>query len=193
MSDILRAALVTFAVVAAFGGVRPLLAVLGPGDPSPARCARTALAAALVALAVFGLAALAADPFLDAIDVSGPSFQFAAAAAMTPLAGKLLLDGDSAAVPERQWRRPWLLPVGFPLIANPSAVLTMIALAGRYGEADALLGAAVALAPSAAVLAAAPLIVRHAGEFGAGLLGRLSGAFLVAVAVSLAVSGVRSV
>jgi small neutral amino acid transporter SnatA (MarC family) len=201
MSDILRAALGLFAVLASAGGMRVFLATIPRAEAqemaglSFRAAASNALPAGGVAFVLLVAAALVADPFLDAIQVSGPSFTFAAAAAMTPLAGRLLLDGDSMAVPEPGHRRApaWLLPVAVPLLASPSAVIAAIAYSGKYGEGDAIAALAIATGMSAAILAASPWVFRSLGNFGIGVVGRLSGALVVAIAVSLAVSGVHNV
>ena len=103
------------------------------------------------------VAALVADPFLDLLDVSPEPFRFAAGAVMAPLGVRLLLTGDSMPVPrpeDQVGRLWWLLPVAFPLLANPPAIVGAMSYSTRFGEGDAIGGAAIALALSAVVLAA---------------------------------------
>jgi multiple antibiotic resistance protein len=195
MTEVLRAALGLTAAVAPFGALPVFLALAEAERVSP-KVAGAAAAGAAVAFVVLVAAALVADPFLDLLDVSPEPFRFAAGAVMAPLGVRLLLTGDSMPVPRpddhvrRLW---WLLPVGFPLLANPGAIIGTMSYSSRFGEGDTIAGAGIALAISAAVLAAGPWIQSAIRPIGVNALGRLSGAFLIVIAVELAIDGVRSV
>jgi multiple antibiotic resistance protein len=146
-------------------------------------------AAAFAVLAVF---AGVSGPLLDWLDVSPESFQFAAGAAMFPLALRLILLGDSASLPERLPTYAWAVPLAVPMLAGPSSIIAAVSYAARFGEGEAILASAVVLTVTAAMFAALhwferlPLVVVQAAA-------RLSGGLLVLIAVELAVDGVRSV
>ena len=199
MSDTLSVALGFFAALAPFGGVRVFLASMStPATtaPGPAESAKTALFAGCTAFALLAAAALAADSFLDTIDVSGGAFLFAAGAAMAPVAARLILTGKSMATPAaagKQRVQPWLAPVGAPLLAGPAPMVAAVAYAAHYGEVEAIAGAGIALTVTALILAVSPWVTRWLGGLGLGVLGRLSGGLLIAVAVSLAIRGVHNV
>jgi small neutral amino acid transporter SnatA (MarC family) len=195
MTDVLRTALGLIAAVAPFGALPVFMALAGAERVSPV-VARAAIGGAAVAFAVLVAAAFVADPFLDFLDVSPEPFRFAAGAVMAPLAVRLLLTGDSMPVPREEDRVRhlwWLVPVAFPLLANPPAIVGTMSYATRFGDGDAIGGAAIALAITAVVLAAGPWLRSMLRPVGVNALGRLSGALLIVVAVELAIDGVRSV
>ncbi len=194
MTEILRAAVGIFATLAPFGLVPAFLAA-SPDDHEgdAARTGLTAFAAAGAALAVLLTAVVLTDPFLGLLDVSGENFQAGAAVIMAPLAVRLLWSGRSLGLSEVATGRPWLLPLAVPGLASPAALGAVVAYSGRYGEADAAAAVAIAILAAGALLCAGVFLRRALGGLAIGVLGRLSGALIVAVAVELAVDGVRSV
>jgi small neutral amino acid transporter SnatA (MarC family) len=194
MTEILRAAVGVFATLAPFGLIPAFLAVARNGsEDEDAGAGRTLLLAVVTALAVLLVAVVLADPFLSFLDVSGESFQGAAAVIMAPLAVRLLWSGRSLGLSEVTTSRPWLLPLAIPGLAGPASLGIVVAYSGRYGEADAATAVVIAIAAASALLYAGPFLQRTLGERAIGVLGRLSGALIVAIAVELAVDGVRSV
>jgi len=149
--------------------------------------------APVAALAVLALGALISTSLLDALEISGASFEFAAAATMVPLAIRLLVAGDSMAAP--RWRLPdwaWLVPFSVPLLAGPISIVAAISYADRTGVIETVVASALALAVTAGLFATLPwwerqrlLVVR--------MLGRLNGALLVGMAVEMALDGLRRI
>ena len=194
MTDILRAAVGVFATLAPFGLIPAFLAAAPDGrEEGDARAGRTLPLAGITALAVLLVAVLLADPILGFLDVSGENFQAAAAVIMTPLAVRLLWSGRSLGLSEVATSRPWLLPLAIPGLAGPASLAAVVAYSGRYGEADAATAVAIAIVAAGALLYAGGFLQRALGDLAIGVLGRLSGALIVAIAVELAVDGVRSV
>jgi len=194
MSDFLRCLVGLFAAVAPLGALAVALAERARGSearlPDPLRLAVLSPAAALVALTG---AALLSDPLLDVLNVSGENFQFAAGAAMVPLAMRLILMGDSMAAPEgRLPRYDWLVPYGVPLLAGPVSLIAAVSYAARFGEAEAIGASAVVLALVGALFAAVPRLDRVPLVV-VQTLGRLSGGVMLVIAVELVVDGVHSV
>ena len=147
----------------------------------------------VAAFALLTVAALVSDPLLDALRISGPSFEFAAAAAMVPLAIRLLVFGDSMAAPA--WKLPdyaWLVPLAAPLLAGPVSLIAAISYADRFGGAEAIVTAAIALSLTAALFATLPLWQRTR-PLVVQMLGRLSGVLLVATAAEMALDGLYRV
>lgn len=196
MSDFFRCLVGMFAVVAPLGALSSLLtwgrapALTGEAGASPLRWTIGTPAAAFVVLAV---SALLNEPLLDWLNISPESFQFAAGAAMAPLAVRLILAGDSMPPP----RHPlpsytWLVPFAAPMLAGPSSIIAAVSYAARFGEGEVILASAIVLGVTAALFALpdriekAPLVVVQTAA-------RLSGGLLVLIAVELAVDGVRSV
>ncbi len=194
MTEILRAAVGVFATLAPFGLIPAFLAVArNDREDEASRAGRTLLLAVITALAVLLVAVVLTDPFLGFLDVSGESFQAAAAVIMAPLAVRLLWSGRSLGLSEVATSRPWLLPLAIPGLAGPASLGIVVAYSGRYGEADAAAAIVIAIVVTSALLYAGPFLQRTLGERAIGVLGRLSGALIVAIAVELAIDGVRSV
>jgi len=194
MTEVIRAAVGIFATLAPLGLIPAFLAVSRGGTSGTnARSDRTLLLAVISALAVLIVAVLLTDPFLGFLDVSGENFQAGAAVIMAPLAARLLWSGRSLGLSEVTTSRPWLLPLAIPGLAGPASLGAVVAYSGRYGEADAAAAVAIALVAASALLYAGGSLQRILGERAIGVLGRLSGALIVAIAVELAVDGVRSV
>jgi multiple antibiotic resistance protein len=186
MSDLIRCVAGMFAVISPLGALATVMAGRATTDR---RLLVAAPAAAFVVLAAF---ALLSEPLLDWLDVSPESFQFAAGAAMFPLALRLILMGDSMSAPENAPSYSWLVPFAVPMLAGPSSIIAAISYAARFGEGEAILASAVVLAFTAVLFMTlerfekVPLIVLQTAA-------RLSGGLLVLIAVELAVDGVRSV
>jgi small neutral amino acid transporter SnatA (MarC family) len=149
--------------------------------------------APIAALAVLTLVALIGQGFLDALDISGASFEFAAAATMVPLATRLLIAGDSMAAP--RWKLPayaWLVPFSVPLLAGPVSIVAAISYADRVGVFETIVASTIALAATAGLFAALPWWERRR-PLPAQMLGRLNGVLLVGMAVEMALDGLRRI
>jgi small neutral amino acid transporter SnatA (MarC family) len=192
MTEIIRAAVGIFATLAPCGLIPAFLAA-ARHDDDDAPAGRTLLLAAATAAIVMLVAVLLADPFLGFLDVPGESFQAGAAVIMAPLAVRLLWSGRSLGLSETETSRPWLLPLAIPGLAGPASLGAAVAYSGRYGEADAAAAVAIAVVAASALLYAGGFLQCALGELAIGVLGRLSGALVVAIALGLAVDGVRSV
>jgi multiple antibiotic resistance protein len=195
VSEFLRTAAGVFAAVAPFGALPAFLVYAKQGADRLA-VPRFALLSSVVAFAILVVAALVSDPFLDVIDVSPENFQFAAGAIMAPLAIRLLLTGESVGIPsddDQHSQLSWLLPVAFPILAGPPAIAAALTYSARYGEETAIAGSALAVLATCLILAAGGYLASALRPVGLNALGRLSGAFLVFIAVELAIDGVRSV
>jgi small neutral amino acid transporter SnatA (MarC family) len=186
-----------FATVAPFGALTAVLRykrdIARQPSPDALRAWRLPLLAPAAAFAVLAIAALVSDPLLDALHISGPSFEFAAAAAMVPLTIRLLVFGDSMAVPA--WKLPdyaWFVPFAMPLLASPVSLIGAISYANRFGVVEAMLAVAIALSLNATLFATLPLWQRSR-PLVAQMLGRLSGVLLVAMAAEMVLDGLHSV
>jgi small neutral amino acid transporter SnatA (MarC family) len=162
-------------------------------SPDVLQRGRLTLFSPVAALALLALAALVSDPLLDTLRISGPSFEFAAAAAMVPLAIRLLVFGDSMAAPASKLPDyAWLVPFTLPLLAGPVSLIAAISYADRFGVAQAIVDAAIALSLTATLYATLPLWQR-ARPLVVQMLGRLSGVLLVAMAAEMALDGLYRV
>jgi small neutral amino acid transporter SnatA (MarC family) len=186
-----------FATVAPFGALSAVLRykrdVVRRQSPDTLQIEWLTLFSPGAAFALLAVAALVSDPLLDTLHISGPSFEFAAAAAMVPLAIRLLVFGDSMAAPA--WKLPdyaWLVPFAAPLLAGPVSLITAISYAERFGVAEAIVAAAIALSLTGTLLATLPRWQR-VRPLAVQTLGRLSGVLLVAMAAKMALDGLYSI
>lgn len=186
-----------FAAVAPFGA---LVAVIGyrreraeSMEPDVLRPQQLVYIAPVAAFAALVIAALIGSPLLGALDISGASFQFAAAAIMIPLAIRLLVAGDSMAAPRRRLSAyAWLVPFSFPLLAGPVSIVAAISYADRVGVVEVMVSSAIALAVMAVLFATLPLWERQPSIV-VHTLARLSSALLVGMAVEMALDGLRRI
>lgn len=186
-----------FATVAPFGAVNVMLRykrdIARQQSPDPLQPARLTLYSPVAAFALLAVAALVRDPLLDALHISGPSFEFAAAAAMVPLAIRLLVFGDSMAAPA--WKLPdyaWLVPFATPLLAGPVSLIASVSYADRFGVAETIVAGAIALSLTGTLFATLPRWQR-VQPLVVQMLGRLSGVLLVAMAAEMALDGIYSI
>lgn len=195
MTEVLRAAIGIFATLAPLGLVLALVALPVDADRAGKFGGRGRMIglAALATGVTLLLAVALTDPFLDLLGVVPESFQAGAAVIMLPLAAQLLWTGRSVNPGEKVTSRPWLMPLTYPGMAGPASIAAVIAYAARFGEAEAAAAVVLAVTLAAGVLAAGRAIERAAGKLALGFAGRLSGAFIVVIALELAVDGVRSV
>jgi len=194
MSEFLRCLAGMIAVVAPLGALASLLGV-PPGARAEASARdrwRLAILSPLAALAVLAVAALLNDPLLDWLNISPKEFQFAAGAAMAPLAARLMLTGDSMPPPRELPGYSWLVPFGVPLLAGPSSIIAVICYAARFGDARAIIASAIAVG-LVGILFALSQKLERVPLIAWQTLARLSGGALVLLAVELAVNGVHSV
>jgi small neutral amino acid transporter SnatA (MarC family) len=165
------------------------------GVPRAGRSQRNVLELAVLGGAIGALAvcvaAAAGDPLLDALDVSEPSFRFAAGVvALVAGTADLLRRAPSPAPALPGWRAA-LIPVAVPIVARPALVV----LALGSGADRGLVVSAGALAIGIALLTglAAGGLVEGARGRALRWADRLMAAGLVACGVILAIDGVLDV
>ncbi|MEO8458056.1 MAG: MarC family protein [Chloroflexota bacterium] len=186
-----------FAAVSPFGALAAVLwyrrdsAATGATDPLDVR--RLMLLSATAAFVVLAGAALIGGPLLDAFAITDSTFEFAAAAAMVPLAIRLIVAGDSmAALRRRVPEYAWLFPFSVPLLASPTSVITAISYGQRIGAIETIIATAIALVVTAGLFATLAfweqqrlLVVQ--------MLGRASGVLLAGLALEMALDGLRAI
>src|SRR5918998_1143425 len=180
--------------------VAALLLALNParaafGIPRAGRSPRTAAGLAAAGGLIGGIAVCAAaavaDPLLDALDVSEPSFRTAAGIVAVIAGVADMRRRPPKPEPAFAGRRAALVPVAIPLVARPA--LLVLAL-GAGADRDVLLTAG-ATALGIALLAGLTAARTTEGPRGRALrwAGRLLGAGLVACGVLLTIDGVLDV
>jgi small neutral amino acid transporter SnatA (MarC family) len=164
--------------------------------PRSGRSARTVVGVAAVGGAIGGLlvcaAAAAGDPLLEALDVSDPSFRFAAGIVAALAGAADLFRRPPAPEPALAGWRAALVPVAIPVVARPG----LLVLALGAGADQGVLPSAGAMVIGTALLTGLAA-ARWPTEGSPGRVlrwaGRLLAAGLVACGVVLVVDGVLAV
>jgi small neutral amino acid transporter SnatA (MarC family) len=156
----------------------------GAARPSPLLAAGAAAVAGAIVL-------LLRSPFLDLLDISGSSFQLAAGFIMIAAGVPVLLYGRAQALDVDDDTTRSLTEAIVWYALNPAVLAGLVALPDRSNLGVTIAGFALALALGAA---AAFWRARRAAPIPlAASAGRLTAFLLMAIGVSLAVSGVQSI
>ena len=188
---LVSAAALLFLVMDPLGNVPPFVAALS--RVAPERRTRV-----LVRELLFALVALVAFLFggrsvLDLLGIREESIAIAGGIVLFIISVKMLFPGAVGA-DEELAGEPFIVPLAIPFVAGPSALATLLLLAGREGARPLVLFGALLAAwgASAAILLCAPLLQRALGERGLVALERLMGLLLVALAVQLFLDGISA-
>ena len=195
-------ALVALLVILDPPGTAALFAAMTPQDTPAERAqqARRACAIALVILAAFGLLGegllRALGISLPAMKIAGGILLFLTAADMVTARNALRTSPAEQEAATRTNDDISVFPLAIPLLAGPGAMTTMVLLRSSAGN-DAWRVAMIELALAAALgvtlvaLLLAGQVKRLLGETGAHVIGRVLGVLLAALAVQIAMDGVR--
>lgn len=192
MSSLLRAVVLLMVVCDPLGAFA-IAGGLCEGAGS-ATLRRLAAVASGTAFAVLAAAALASDAAAGFLDLSSGSVTLAAAVVLVVPGAWLLVRGDRMALVAGSSggaTRGALVPIAFPVMAGPGAVLVMVSLTLTRGAGTAVAAAAVVALVTAAVIATGstsaalryPVLLNRVGA-------RVVGAAVLGVALALAVEGV---
>ena len=178
------------ALILALNPARAAFGVPRDGRASPSATGLAAVGGAIGALIVCVVAALA-DPLLDALDVSDPSFRVAAGIVAVIAGVADLFRRPPPPEPSLAGWRAALVPVAIPVVTRPALVVLAIA-AGA--DQDLL----VAVGGMAACIALLTVLVARAPTDGPGgrvlrWAGRLLAAGLIACGVALGIDGILDV
>ena len=178
------------ALILALNPARAAFGIPREGRISPSAVGLAAAGGAIGGLAVCVVAAVA-DPLLDVLDVSDPSFRVAAGIVAVVAAAADLFRRPPPPEPSLAGWRAAIVPVAVPVVMRPALVV----LALGAGADQDLLVIAGALVAGIAVLTA--LVARAPAEGPGGRVlrwtGRLLAAGLVACGVVLGIDGVLDV
>lgn len=158
----------TLLVVAMVAAANPARAVAARPAEAPRQTAAVAIGATL---GLVLLCAIVSGPFLDLVDVSGPSARIAAGVALLVVALKDVFVAPPAPDPALTGRRGGLVPLAFPVIFSPALALLAVAGASERGVGVAVLAAGLALTPVGLALAVAPATRIRATTAAVGMLG----------------------
>ncbi|MFN3724946.1 MAG: MarC family protein [Allosphingosinicella sp.] len=203
MTELFVSALVTFFVIIDPPGCAPIFASLTQGAPAAHRRAM-AVRSVLIATGILLFFALLGEDLLRALGVSLSAFKIAGGIMLFLIALEMVFE-------KRQERRSSraedvkrdgevedisVFPMGIPMIAGPGSIASVMLLTARSeGVIGTLivLGAlgCILLLTLAALLAAGPLM-RLIGEKLEGMITRLLGVILAALAVQFVLDGLEA-
>jgi small neutral amino acid transporter SnatA (MarC family) len=172
----------------------PLLAALNPMAVAVALWPRerrtTMAAAAAIAWGIAVVCAAVSDPILDALDVTPGTFRVAAAVVLGIAGARWLIVGAPTVAGEGPAGGPGrvALPLLIPVLLTPQLVMVSLSVGADDGVAAVAGGAAASLALA---WFATSVTKRHHVAWTAGV--RMVGALAIAVALALAVDGVKTV
>jgi multiple antibiotic resistance protein len=203
MTELFVSAFVTFFVVIDPPGCAPIFASLTQGATAPHRRAM-AVRSVMVAAGILLFFALLGEDLLDALGVSLNAFRIAGGIMLFLIALEMVFE-------KRQERRTnraedvkrdgeaediSVFPMGIPMIAGPGSIASAMLLTAR---GEGLIGtlvvlgalAAILLLTLAALVAAGPLM-RLIGHKMEGMITRLLGVILAALAVQFVLDGLEA-
>jgi multiple antibiotic resistance protein len=196
--EILQVFVPVLVIVSPIGAV-PLFLGMTQNDP-PERRARTAWIAAATTTIALATAALAGQAIFDFFGVSVDAFRIAGGILLFFIALDFVQVRQTrmkATDPEIeegvQKQEVGIIPLGIPMLAGPGAIATVMVLRGGSPGPWPLLAAiaAVGLATLTVLLGAARL-QRHLTPATLGIVLRLQGLLLAAIAVQMTVTGVTN-
>lgn len=203
MRELIVNAFLTLVVVVDPVGVAALFAALTFAD-SEAQRTRTALKGTALASAILVLFTLAGGPLLRALGISVPAFRIAGGVLLLLLSIDMVLARDSGLRSttlreneEAATRQDIsVFPIAIPLIAGPGALASMLLLSGQGPGGAASVAAVlvvllVVMALTLVALLMASRLMRVIGVTGAGVISRVLGILLAALAIQFVLDGVR--
>ncbi len=180
-------------LVAFFAAVNPAAVAMAMAtkgfQPEPKAAARSATLAAVLALAIYAVAAGVADPLLDWLTIEPETFRIAA--------GIVIAVGGVFAIWRGRWGDsgrdpnvdPAAFPLAFPLLAGPWGLAAALSYSVDHG-----IGLAIGAAAPVVIVAAAIVGVRPTrATVALDAIARITGALAIAIAAGLIVDGVRAI
>ena len=195
-------ALVALLVIVDPPGTAALFAAMTPNDTAAERTsqARRACAIAFVVLAVFGLAG---ESLLASLGIGLPAMRVAGGILLFITAADMVRGSHAARNTDEERQAAIqteediaVFPLAIPLIAGPGAMTSMVVLHSHAGGDPWRIGAieaavAVVILLQFVALLAARWVARLLGETGSSVAGRVLGVLLAALAVQIALDGLK--
>lgn len=195
-------ALVALLVIVDPPGTAALFAAMTPNDTAAERTsqARRACAIAFVVLAVFGLAG---ESLLASLGIGLPAMRVAGGILLFITAADMVRGSHAVRNTDEERQAAIqteediaVFPLAIPLIAGPGAMTSMVVLHSHAGGDPWRIGAieaavAVVILLQFVALLAARRVARLLGETGSSVAGRVLGVLLAALAVQIALDGLK--
>jgi multiple antibiotic resistance protein len=189
--SVISATILLFVVMDPFGNIPLFLSAL---DAVPVKRRRRVLTRELSVALLILVAFLFAGPyFLAALQISQPALRIAGGIILILISIKMVFGGTEQMFKGTPKGEPLIVPLAVPYIAGPSAIATVLLLAGqepgRWGAW--LLAIFLAWLGTAGVLLLSGKLAFFLGKRGLCAIERLMGLILTAVSVEMFLGGVR--
>jgi MarC family membrane protein len=191
-ADVFSAAVLLFLVIDPFGNVPIVISALANVPAS--RRMRVVLRESLIAYVVLLGFMLGGRTFLQWLQLSEVSLAIAGGIILFLIALRMVFRHPEGVFGDRPGAEPFIVPLGVPSIAGPSALATVMLLASRDPTRLPAWIAALtaAMLVASAVMLGAYRLQRALGERGMIAVERLMGLVLTAIAVQMLLDGVRA-
>jgi multiple antibiotic resistance protein len=188
---ILSAMILLFLVMDPLGNI--LLFVTALQNVPSARRRRVVARELLIAYVVLVIFLFTGEHLLHALNISGPALTIAGGLVLFLIALRMVFPSPDSPLAESVAGEPFLVPLAIPYVAGPSTLATLLLLMSREPQRwpEWLLALTGAWLASAAILVLGGRIGKFLGRRGLLALERLMGLLLVAVAVQMAIEGLR--
>jgi len=196
--DLFISALVTLLVVIDPPGCAPIFASLTTNSTDAARRAMAVRAVAIASAILLGFA-IAGEPFLRALGISLDAFRVAGGIMLFLIAIDMVFETRTKRREERaqavEQEDVAVFPMAMPMIAGPGSIASVMLLTSKADTPEQTIAVYLALAlvlllTLAALLAAGP-IMRRVGSKVEGMITRLLGVILAALAAQIVIDGLR--
>jgi MarC family membrane protein len=191
--SILSASILLFLVMDPFGNAPVFLFVLR-GLP-PQRRQKAIVRELIIALIVLLLFLLAGPFLLKALNISESSLQIAGGIILFLIAIKMVFGNVGDMLSGSFEEEPFIVPLAIPCLAGPSAVATVMLLAGQepHRWPEWTVSLFLAWIATSTILLLSARLDQILGEKGMTALQHLMGLILTAVAVEMFMQGLRAV
>jgi MarC family membrane protein len=188
---LLSAMILLFLVMDPLGNI--LLFVTALQHVPSARRKRVVARELLIAYAVLVVFLFTGEHLLHALNISGPALTIAGGLVLFLIALRMVFPSPDSPLAESISGEPFLVPLAIPYVAGPSTLATLLLLMSREPQRwpEWLLALTAAWLASAAILVLGGRIGKFLGRRGLLALERLMGLLLVALAVQMAIEGLR--
>jgi len=187
MDEILKSTLTFFVIMGPFSSLPIFISVTKDMEPKQRLSAATkAIATAggvLFAFLLFG------QFLLDVFMIDFASLSIAGGVVLTILGIELML---SLSISGRGESSPAITLLATPILTGPGVIVTTMIFVQQYGHLITAISALISLAASWAVLWFSGRISGALGNFGTGIISRVTGLLLTAFAMELIIAGVKS-
>lgn len=188
---LLSAMILLFLVMDPLGNI--LLFVTALQNVPSARRKRVVARELLIAYVVLVVFLFTGEHLLHALNISGPALTIAGGLVLFLIALRMVFPSPDSPLAENVGGEPFLVPLAIPYVAGPSTLATLLLLMSREPQRwpEWLLALTGAWLASAAILVLGGRIGKFLGRRGLLALERLMGLLLVALAVQMAIEGLR--